>query len=623
MKNRILYTSVVLFSLSLLLMFVLRLIFWFYNQRFFPSVSLIEKLKILYAGSRFDASSIAFCLLPAMLFYLLHAVTAKKIWLTFCLLLTELFLLFIIITSLFDTGFYSFNFQRSSLDTLSFAADSLNVFKSAPTAYAGLFLVGIVFILTVHFLLKRFGRKMLVDQPYSVKQLGVVVPVFLFLAVALRGLNARPLSPLSVSLYANSNFSSVITNTFQTTVYSALKSGNQKLFEPKNYMPLAEAAKEVEFVHQYSSTGEKKNNVVLFILESFSRAYLEKGNAYKVETPFLDTLINSSFYCANAFANGSISISGIQAILSGIPAFYDYNIDNSPYYMNFMRGMPAVFKERGYGTYFYYGANKDHFGLEKFSRKMGVDHYISGDDYQQKGEHNGYWGINDSAFFQFTAAQMNAQQQPFFATVYNLSSHYPYVIPQQYRNSFPNGNTTAAQSISFVDRALQRFFEKAKTSSWYNNTVFVFVGDHWNKEDLTVKAEGSGCYQIPLFIYKPDGSLKQYYREVTDQISIFPTIMQLTGYPYKFTSFGKSMFDTTSKRFTVAVKQWPSLLLFTDKERELYFDANSGIVSTVQSLTGEKIKASPAAERRAQSFVQYYNYLFTANKLADTIHTIQ
>jgi phosphoglycerol transferase MdoB-like AlkP superfamily enzyme len=284
--------------------------------------------------------------------------------------------------------------------------------------------------------------------------------------------------------------------------------------------------------------------------------------------------------------------------------------------------MPAVFKERGYATYFYYGANKDHYGLEKFSRKMGVDHYISGEDYKQAGEHNGYWGINDSAFFQFTVEQMNVQPQPFFTTVFNLSSHYPYVIPKQYRNSFPKGNTAAAQSISFVDRALQRFFEQAQKARWYENTVFVFVGDHWNKEDLTVKAEGSGCYQIPLFIYKPDGSLKKNYAEVTDQVSIFPTMMQLTGYEHKFTSFGKSMFDSTGNRFAVAVKQWPSLLLFTDKQSELYFDVNSGKVNSVQSFTGEKIKTSPEEERRAQSFVQYYNYLFTANKLADTSHTI-
>jgi len=606
-------------------MLLLRIIFWWYNYRFFPSVTFREKLNILYTGSRFDLSSIAYCLIPVILLYVIHTLTAKKIWLHLSILITELFFIFILTSSLFDTGFYSFNFQRSSLVTLQFAADSLNVFKTAPLTYAGLFILGILLIVLLHRLLKKITQKLYVQQALSFKQVVITVPVLICLGVALRGLNARPISPLSVSLYTNSNFSSVVTNTFQTTLYSILKANNKTLFDQKNYFPLLEAAGRVPFIQQYPSNGEKKYNVVLFILESFSRAYLEKGNTYKVHTPFLDTLMGNSFYCTNAYANGSFSVSGIQAILGGIPAIYDYNIENSPYYMNFTRGMPAVFKERGYSTYFYYGAGKDHFGLEKFSRRLGIDHYISGAAYNNKEEHNGVWGINDSAFFQFTVKEMSAQPQPFFTAVYNLSSHYPYTIPQQYRNSFPKGNSAAAQSISFVDRALQRFFEQAKTSSWYNNSIFVFVSDHWNKEDRTVNAEGSGRYQIPLFIYKPDGSLKQQFTGVTDQVSIFPTLMQLTGYSNKFTSFGKSMLDADTARWTVALKQWPSLLLFTDAKSELYFDVSTNKVNSIVPFyqSADTATGNTQLLQKAKSFVQYYNHLFTANKLADTSHIIK
>lgn len=622
MKNRILHITLLLLGLSLALMFILRILFWWYNYRFFPSVTFSEKLNILYTGSRFDLSSIAYCLIPVILLYVLHSLTAKKIWLHLSIFFTELFLIFVLLSGLFDTGFYSFNFQRSSLVTLQFAGDSLNVIKSAPLTYIGLFITGIVLIVLLHFWLKKIAKKFDVQQALSFKQVVILIPVLICLAVALRGLNARPISPLSVSLYANSNFSSVVTNTFQTTLYSILKPNNKKLFNQKNYFPLKEAAERVPFIQQYPSTGEKKYNVVLFILESFSRAYLEKGNTYKVHTPFLDTLMANSFYCTNAYANGSFSVSGIQAILAGIPAIYDYNIENSPYYMNFTRGMPAVFKERGYGTYFYYGAGKDHFGLEKFSRRLGIDHYISGASYNNQAEHNRVWGINDSAFFQFTVKEMNAQPQPFFTTVYNLSSHYPYTIPQQYNNRFPKGNSAAAQSISFVDRALQRFFEQAKKSSWYNNSIFVFVSDHWNKEDRTVNADGSGRFQIPLFIYKPDGSLKQQFTSVTDQVSIFPTLMQLTGYPNKFTSFGKSMLDADTARWTVTLKQWPSLLLFTDAKSELYFDVSTGKVNSIVPLhqTADSATGNSLLLQKAKSFVQYYNHLFTANKLADTSH---
>lgn len=535
--------------------------------------------------------------------------------------LMRLFLWFVIITTLFDAGFYSFSFSRSDVHTLQFAGDSFKVFKSAPLHYAALIITGVLLMLVAHQLLKKIYYRYMLSSTLKAKQLLVAIPIGIVLIIALRGLNARPLSPLSVSLYTNANFASVVTNNVQTTVYSFFMRTNTGLYQQHEYMPFSQAQAEVPFIQKFNLP-ETKSNVVIFILESFARAYLEKGNPYKAFTPFLDSIMANSFYCTNAYANGAMSVNGVQAILSGIPAVYDYNIDNSNYYQNFTRAMPAVFKERGYETYFYYGASKDHFGLEKLSKRFGIDHYLSEEDYNNSSQHNGVWGIHDSAFYRFTVDDLAKRQEPFFATVFNVSSHYPYVIPAEYRSKFPKGSTAASQAVSYVDLSLQRFFEEAKKSSWYQNTIFVFVADHWNKEDGQMNAEGSGRYQIPLFIYKPDGSLKQTYTGVTDQVSIFPTLMQLTSYSQSFNSFGQSMLDSNNYRWTVAVKQWPSLLLFTDANFEFYFDVVSG-KSAGYKLLGQKKDTTGISkvEQKAKAFVQYYNYLFANNKLADTSHT--
>jgi phosphoglycerol transferase MdoB-like AlkP superfamily enzyme len=621
MKSRILPVLFWLFMLGMVVMLLLRVIFWLYNYRFFPIVSTGEQFRILYAGSRFDASSLAYLLLPALLLYAFYAITAKRIWWTILIWLVRLCLWFLIITTLFDAGFYSFSFSRSDVHTLEFAGDSWKVFRSAPLHYLSLIITGIVLMWTVHQLLKRIYYRYMLSTPLPPRQLLILLPVTVFFVIALRGLNARPLSPLSVSLYTNTNFASVVTNNIQTTVYSLFRKTNTGLYEPQQYMPFTEAQQEVPFVQQFVTGAAKRQNVVIFILESFARAYLEKGNPYKASTPFLDSIMAHSFYCTNAYANGAMSVNGVQAILSGIPAIYDYNIDNSGYYQNFTRAMPAVFKERGYGTFFYYGASKDHFGLEKLSRRFGIGHYLSEDDYNKPPQHNGVWGIHDSAFYRFTVDDLAKRQEPFFATVFNVSSHYPYVIPKEYRSKFPKGTTAASQAISYVDLSLQRFFEQAQKSNWYQNTLFVFVADHWNKEDGQMNAEGSGRYQIPLFIYKPDGSLKKTYTAVTDQVSVYPTLMQLTGYQQKFNSFGRSMMDSSNYRFTVAVKQWPSLLLFTDADFELYFDVLTE-KSAGYKLLGQKRDTTGLnrLELKAKAFIQHYNYLFANNKLADTNH---
>jgi phosphoglycerol transferase MdoB-like AlkP superfamily enzyme len=597
---------------------LLRIFFWIYNQRFFPLTTFSEKLSILAAGLRFDASSVSIILLPCLIIYTIYQLTAKPIWLKLKLLLLRLFGFLFIALSLFDAGYYSFSFQRSSAEMFQFTSDSLRVFQTAPASYTGLFIFAVLLMIAFHFLLKRLSVFMKITSPVRIPQVVISIPLILLLAVCIRGLNARPLSPLSVSLYTNANYSSIVTNTFQTMLYSFFKKPGNNWGAPKSYYTLQTVVETVPYVQQFPNADETKTNVVLFIMESVSRAYLEKGNAQKASTPFLDTLMANSLVCANAYANSSMSVSGIQAILSGIPCLYDYNIDNSPYYQNFSRAMPTVFKERGYGTYFYYGANKDHFGFEKLSRRFGVDHYISEEAFNNPAEHNGYWGINDSAFFRFTAEQIAKQPQPFFTTVFNISTHYPYVIPEQYRSVFPKGNTAAAQSVSFMDQALKLFFDEAKKNSWYQNTIFVFTADHWNKEDPTLKADGSGVYQIPLFIYKPDGSLKQTITDVTDQVSIFPTLMQLTGYSKKFNSFGTSILNNQpDRKWTVAVKQWPGYLLFTSDKAELYFDATANKLSRIKSLSTSTIDTS-ALEKKARCFIQHYDYLFRNNKLADT-----
>jgi hypothetical protein len=85
------------------------------------------------------------------------------------------------------------------------------------------------------------------------------------------------------------------------------------------------------------------------------------------------------------------------------------------------------------------------------------------------------------------------------------------------------------------------------------------------------------------------------------------------------------MLDADTARWTVALKQWPSLLLFTDAKSELYFDVSTNKVNSIVPLYQSTDTATGNTQllQKAKSFVQYYNHLFTANKLADTSHIIK
>ena len=78
-----------------------------------------------------------------------------------------------------------------------------------------------------------------------------------------------------------------------------------------------------------------------------------------------------------------------------------------------------------------------------------------------------YWdekvkkGIFDEEFLQFFASKMSKFKEPFFTTLFTISSHNPYIIPEKYKGKFPKGTTKIQESIAYSDYALEQFFKTA------------------------------------------------------------------------------------------------------------------------------------------------------------------
>ena len=77
--------------------------------------------------------------------------------------------------------------------------------------------------------------------------------------------------------------------------------------------------------------------------------------------------------------------------------------------------------------------------------------------------------------------------QPFFASVFTLTSHHPFVVPDRYRDSLPKGKTKVHPGVAYTDMALRRFMETAAQEPWYDSTLFVFVADHVSSETFAPK----------------------------------------------------------------------------------------------------------------------------------------
>ena len=104
------------------------------------------------------------------------------------------------------------------------------------------------------------------------------------------------------------------------------------------------------------------------------------------------------------------------------------------------------------------------------------------------------------------------------------------------------------RALAYADKALGDFFQKAKKSPYFNETLFVLTADHPHSMGLKWRPEE--FYQrvrIPLLFYSPGlfknfKSMNENYGSHTD---LSPTILSMIAEkPFKINSWGRSLLET-------------------------------------------------------------------------------
>jgi phosphoglycerol transferase MdoB-like AlkP superfamily enzyme len=321
------------------------------------------------------------------------------------------------------------------------------------------------------------------------------------------------------------------------TPFTLIKSLNQKALQEYDFYSREEVKKLYDPLHHFEGKSMDKMNVVVLILESFSKEYTRLGRNLGW-TPFLDSLMDHSLVFTNAFSNGTKSIEGIPAILSSLPTLMDNPYINSLYANNEQTSFASVLKKEGYESSFFHGGINGTMNFDDWSALAGYDHYYGMNEYMNGEDFDGYWGIWDEPFMQYSIKKMNEMKEPFHTAVFTLSSHHPYFVPGKYKGIFRKGELENSESIQYADLSLRKFFETAAKTEWYNNTLFVLVADHCGISGHPFYANILGNLTIPVLFYKPDNSMKAVNNRVFTQIDILPTTLSILGYSQPFFSSG-------------------------------------------------------------------------------------
>ena len=626
--KRLLHTPLALLVWRIALLYaalmLCRAAFWVYNAALLGPPEWSELGQLVAGSLKFDTASVVYADGVFILLSLLPLHLRERRWYRGMLFWYYVIVNAVLIAAanLADTVYFRYTQKRFTADEIFFA-DNDNSLQLVGKFMAENWYLVLLWIALTALLAWGYRRRVREESIFSRGWAYYIGNTVIFAAAAglsvagMRGGMTRMTRPITLSnatLYTadSGKANLILSNPFciLRTIGSAGSVKYKKHFAPE------ELARRFTPVHQPADSAAVNlagRNVVVFIMESMSAehsAYLcpevYADREVKGFTPFLDSLMQNGLVFKRMYANGTRSIQAMPSVLGSIPSF------RTPFVLMAQslgesRQLPAMLADKGYATLFFCGSEHGSMGFGAYARSAGVERLVSREDYEARhgtGDFDGYWGIWDEPFLQFMGEELAATPEPFFATLFTLSSHHPFVVPEQYAATLPDGYTRIHKGVAYDDQAFRRFFHRFGGEEWFRRTIFVFVADHVSSEKFAEKTRSyPGNMHIVGFIHTPDGALQGEVREVTQQLDIMPTVLGLTGNTEPYFAFGRDVLNEPQRpRWSVS---------YDGKFRALTDDG--AVVLDDSGSEVQECPTTPAADSLTQSFraliQQYYSHI--------------
>jgi phosphoglycerol transferase MdoB-like AlkP superfamily enzyme len=622
--------------LVMVLFTICRIGFFLFNLRMFPGVDPIQFLRILQGGFVFDISAIVYI---NLLFIFLHLVPFDfRFNEHYQKALGYLFFLtngLAIAANTMDFVYYRFIGKRATAEVFQTFSHEHNMLKISARFiidyWQASLLTALLWVIMVY-----SYRKLKIKVPGNTASvarvaLGVImIPVVMTLVVgAARGGYRHSTRPITIS-----NATKYVENPANVAVvlntpFSIFRTFGSKTLQKVTYFDEGQLT-QLYNPHYSPSPAEpfSPNNVVIIILESFAREYIGSLNPeidegrYEGYAPFLDSLLKTSLTFDVSIANGRKSIDAMPSILASIPSLETPYII-SHYANNRINALPLLLKDKGYHSAFFHGAPNGSMGFDSFARLAGFDEYYGLNEYPNRRDFDGMWGVWDEPFLKFFAEKLSTFREPFLGTVFTLSSHHPFEVPEHYRGKFKKGPVPICEVVGYTDHALRKFFRKASAEPWFQNTLFVITADHTNELTRPEHNNNFGAYSIPILFFKPGSDLRGVSRRIAQQIDIMPSILSYLNFDEEYFAFGNDLFDDSRESFAFNSNGSNFHLYMRDHLLEMLENSTVGLhnykedVFLANNLAGKEPELCRIMEDKLRSIIQTYN-----NRLIDNKTTI-
>lgn len=629
---RSLVVVMVLYSVS-------RIGFYLFNTSFFPNLTFQRFVIIMGGGLRFDLSATLYSNSLFILLMILPFTFRFRNWYK-----SMVKWIFIITNSIAfaantaDFIYYRFTLRRTTLSFLNQFENETNLGKLFFQFVFGYWYATLFFVFLVTLLVIAFNRISYdgPQQPNKWKFYGYGVVAFalsigLFIGGARGGFreSTRPITLSNAAVYVKEPRE---INLVLNTPFALMRTAKANVISKVNYFSSEEELNKVfnPVKIPRDTLPFRRKNVVVLILESFSKEFIGaynrdlEGGKYIGYAPFLDSLIGVSHAFQYSMANGRKSIDAMPSVICSIPSI-EVPYVLSHYSGNKINSLPSLLRNKGYYSAFFHGAPNGSMGFDAFANLSGFDGYFGKDEYEDTyratDDFDGIWGIWDEKFLQYFATKMNSFKQPFYTTVFTVSSHHPYNLPSEYENVFKGGPKPVHRTIQYTDMALRKFFAKASKMPWFNNTLFVLTADHASAEiQFQEYNSPSGYFAVPIIFYEPGSSPLPMKNEIVQQADILPTVLGSLHFDEPCVSFGRDVFgDEEPFVFNYLNNTYQAFM----GDYFLQFDGTKSIglynFKTDKTISNNLLASRPEVvskmEHRLKAFIQQYNNRMVDDKL--------
>ena len=538
-------------------------------------IALSSLFSSFWLGLQYDLRWIAIVLLPIACLSLFpqfspfYSERCKKGWAIYLAIVTLLLLFFFGA----DFGHFAYVSTRLNASALNFAEDAKismeMLWQSYPMVWILAGLVGAVAMMTWMFKRTHVSveEQNINVHKFSYRRIWHTITIVILAWFVFGFLSFTPLR-WSNAFKLNDNFKSYLAlnplqNFFTTLRFRTPVFNDDKA---KKYYPVTSDFLQLDkkntkentyerIIHPASNALESKPNIVLVICESFSMYKSSMSGNPLNSTPFFNQLTKEGIFFDRCFSPTFGTARGVFAILTGIP---DVQLSKfSTRNQQSLNQYTIINNFEGYNKMYFLGGSSD------FNNFRGLINNINDVQIFEEGKFKSpklnVWGISDKNLFLEADKVMKQQTKPFFTIIQTSDNHRPYSIPaddkdfvtrkvsEEELQKYGFESQEEFNAFCYTDYCYSKFMEAAKQSSYFNNTIFVFVGDHG------VEGNASAMYpkvwteqrlndeHVPLLFYAPALLTPEKRQEAVSQIDVLPTLASMIFQPYTNKTLGRNV----------------------------------------------------------------------------------